>query len=145
MQSHFPLPSAGNPTATTTFAPPPTHRADISSARTVDKEPAGFPLGKITSCYTLGISRMAPSPSILKNIYPMLSSNWPHIAVQILFLATPSFIKGCGSSHSKCSSPYSSSKDRKKAQPSKFHHLRFRTDSSRGQIKVLKLPHQNHL
>lgn len=90
-----------------------THDADISSASTVDKEPARIPLGKITSCSTLQISQMAPSPSIPQNIYPILPSNWPHIAVQILFLTTPSFIKGCGSSHRKCPSPHSNSRERK--------------------------------
>lgn len=76
----------------------------MSSAHTVDKEPAGFPLGKITSCYTLGIFQTASSPSIPCSISPILPSNQPHAAVQIESLPTPSFNKGCGPAHSECSS-----------------------------------------
>lgn len=109
MYSHFPLPLQETPPPPPCPPPPtpaPPKSTHISSAHTVDKEPAGFPHGKTTSCYTLGISQMAPSPSIPQTLHPIRLSNWPHVSVHLVFLTIPSFIKGCGPSHSKCPSPH---------------------------------------
>lgn len=72
----------------------PTHREDISSAHSVEKEPAGFPLCKITSCYIQGISQMAPPPSISQNIYPCYSHGGHTLVSKYYFSPPPASSKG---------------------------------------------------